>query len=194
MASKVGIANAALVELGQDRITSLDQDTEAARVVNDVYDELRLTLLQEHPWNFATRRRELPLLAETPYFGYAAAFELPVDCLRVLATNPETTEYRIEGRKLLCNRKQVSIQYVGDVTDSNLMPPTFRAALAALIAAKVAPKLSPDKKGDMEVLASRSKAAARSADSTGGGSVQAVRPNAYVASRRGRVGSNEEDA
>ncbi len=169
-ASVVEILSSALVELGEDRITSADQDTERARIVSEVFETERDALLEEHPWKFATTRAELPRLAEAPAFGYAFAFALPADCLHVMDTWPET-HCRIEGGRLLADVPAVAVRYVRRVTAAAGMPPTFRAALSARIAAKVAKKItgsSAEKERMLALYADRLKTA-KSRDAQGGG-------------------------
>ena len=50
------IANMALARLGIGRITDFTGSSSVATVLNDQYDEWRKELIQDHPWNFATRR------------------------------------------------------------------------------------------------------------------------------------------
>tara|TARA_R100000458_G_C8255885_1_gene232034 strand:+ start:196 stop:1026 length:831 start_codon:yes stop_codon:yes gene_type:complete len=52
------IANMALARLGIGRITDFTGSSSVATVLNDQYDEWRKELIQDHPWNFATRRSE----------------------------------------------------------------------------------------------------------------------------------------
>ncbi|MFW5838205.1 MAG: hypothetical protein ACOCVM_09350, partial [Desulfovibrionaceae bacterium] len=142
MSTNVAIANNALLELGADRITSMDQDTETARIVKHVFDQERDGLLEEHPWNFALARAELPLLGAAPEYGFERAFQLPSDCLRVLDLEEAATDYRVEAGRLLCDLGQVKVRYIRKITSPRDMPPTFRAALSARIAAKIAVKLT----------------------------------------------------
>lgn len=189
-ASVVEILSSALVELGEDRITSADQDTERARIASEVFETERDALLEEHPWKFATTRAELARLAETPAFGFAFAFALPTDCLHVMDTWPET-HCRVEGGRLLADEPAMAVRYVRRVTSPTSMPPTFRAALAARIAAKVAKKItgsSAEKERMLELYADRLKTA-KSRDAQGGGAPEPTDqgvfgPNRFILARR----------
>ncbi len=187
MSTNVAIANNALMELGADRITSLDQGTEPARIVKHVFDQERDGLLEEHPWNFALGRAELPLLSETPEYGYDYAFQLPSDCLRILDMDDASADYRVEDGRLLCDLDQVKIRYIKKVTSPRDMPPTFRAALSARIAAKIIVKLSASGvagKERMEKLYERRLRIAKSADAQSGGPPGRLTPNAFINARR----------
>jgi hypothetical protein len=183
----VAIANNALLELGADRITSLDQDTEPARIVKHVFNEERDGLLEEHPWNFALARAELPLLGSSPLYGFKRVYQLPVDCLRVLDLEDNVSDYRIEGGRLLCDLDRVRARYIRKVTSPRDMPPTFRAALAARIAAKIVVKLTSSGasgKERMETLYQRRLRIAKSADAQSGGPPGRIQPKAFVNARR----------
>lgn len=189
-ASVVEILSSALVELGEDRITSADQDTERARIASEVFEAERDALLEEHPWKFATARVELARLAETPAFGFAYAFALPADCLHVMDTWPET-HCRIEGGRLLADEPAMAVRFIRRVTSASAMPPTFRAALSARIAAKVAKKItgsSAEKERMLELYAQRLKTA-KSRDAQGGGAPEPpddglFGPNRFMRARR----------
>jgi hypothetical protein len=187
MSSNVAIANNALLELGADRITSLDQDTEPARIVKHVFDQERDGLLEEHPWNFALARAELALLGEDPEYGFEHAFQLPADCLRILDLENAGVNYRVEAGKLLCDQGQAKVRYIRRVTSPRDMPPTFRAALSARIAAKIVTKLTASGaagKQRMEELYHRRLRIAKSADAQSGGPPSRLAPNAYLNARR----------
>ncbi|MFP4477325.1 MAG: hypothetical protein ACLFOY_17310 [Desulfatibacillaceae bacterium] len=139
MASKVAIANAALIKIGASTITSLAEDSEAARLANARFDDALDAVLRAHPWNCATARATLTALAGAPNFGFAYQHVLPTDpfCLRVLAEN-NGYPYRVEGRRMLCDSTPVEITYVMRVTDVNLLDGLCREALAAYLARELA--------------------------------------------------------
>lgn len=82
MASDVGIANLALLKLGKARITSFNDNNAVAAAINENYPLLRDTL-QRMGWNFCRRYAALAAAVGTPAFGYAYAYPLPSDYLRV---------------------------------------------------------------------------------------------------------------
>ena len=143
MAGQVDIANDALQKLGVNEIASFDDNNEAARFFKQRYEDLRDTVLQMHPWNFALRRTSLALLATTPEFEYDYEHQLPTDpyCLKVEEVE-DNVEHRIEGRKLLGFNETVNIIYIARITDVNDFPYLFREALATYLAAQAAWKLT----------------------------------------------------
>tara|TARA_B100000287_G_C20644690_1_gene784676 strand:- start:779 stop:1369 length:591 start_codon:yes stop_codon:yes gene_type:complete len=146
MPSETDIANVALRLVGGTRITSLTQATPNANAVNDIYEQVRDDML-EFPWNFATQRVELAQLSTTPAFGYDFAYALPADWLYTISVHDNdggygTIDYREEqvaNQKVLStDRTSVYLTYVKKETDPNLMPASFRLALASALARNLA--------------------------------------------------------
>lgn len=181
----VEILSGALIELGEDRIASTDQDTERARLARAVYEVERDAMLEEHPWKFAIRRVALARLADAPAFGYARAFRLPADCLHVIACEPEAA-YAIEGGALLCDLEAVAVRYVRRIENPADMPPTFRVALSARVAARLARKItgSSAEKERLEALYRERLRTAKGRDARGGGTPEANRPDLLQRARR----------
>lgn len=154
MASEVEICNAALINIGESTITSLTEDTKAARICNQRYEPLRDAVLRAAKWNFALERVELAKLTTVPVFGYSAEFQLPADFIRHAFTDDELIEYKIEGGKLLSNRDTAKILYVKKVTDPNLFDTLFIEALAARLAMDIAKVLADETTliGEMRAL------------------------------------------
>jgi len=141
VASKVGICNLALSTLGADRITALTENSENARRLTTVYDDILKDVLRAHPWNFAIARTTLGQLATTPAFDYDYEYQLPSDCLRVISASDGTnsiTDYKIEGRKLLTNDTAVKIKYIISVTDPNQFTSQFIYVFCSRLAAEIA--------------------------------------------------------
>lgn len=145
MPSQVEICNRALGFLGQESaITSMTQDSKAARLCNRMYQLSVDAALSAHPWNCATVRS--PTLAQSstsPTFGYDYRYALPTNpyCLRVLFMKDENdTEksYKIEGRFLLCNYASVYIRYIKRITDPNEFSPWVVDVVARRIAWDIA--------------------------------------------------------
>lgn len=147
MSSKVDVANQALTMIGADRIISFGDDTTEADVMNTVYEPVKRAFLRSYPWNCASRRARLAQLAETPENEYQYQFALPDDNLRILkvyqgdriATRDwdEYSEFRIEGKKLLCNRTNIYVLYIMDIPETDL-DPHCEMALVAKLAAEAA--------------------------------------------------------
>ena len=138
MASAVQICNLALAKIGDEQITSLTDDSKAARMCNLVYEPMRDAVLRAHPWNFAVTRVALALDTDTPPYEYDAQFALPSNFLRYLGSNLlDTASFTIEAGFMLCNASSVTLKYIKQETDPNKFDWLFIEALAARIAAEL---------------------------------------------------------
>lgn len=153
MTSTVDIANYALNSLGANNISSFEENSKPARLINQRFDSVRDSVFRAHPWNCLLRRAELAKESDSPAFGYANQFVLPTNpyCLRVLEFSNGTLSYPqdnmfnntggpvfvIEGRKLLSDESVAKIKYVARVTDPQEYDANLIDALAAAIAFEV---------------------------------------------------------
>ena len=154
MTSTVDIANYALNSLGANNISSFDENSKPARLINQRYDSVRDAVFRAHPWNCLIRRTELAQETDAPTFGYTYQYTLPTNpyCLRVLEFSNGTLSYPqdnmfsntggpvfvIEGRKLLSDEGTAKIKYVARVTD----PQEYDANLIEVLAAYLAFEIS----------------------------------------------------
>lgn len=154
MTSTVDIANFALNIIGASNISSLDENSKPARLMNQRYEGVRDAVFRSHPWNCLIRRAELAQEVSTPAFGYAKQYALPTDpfCLRVLEFSNGSLSYPqdnmfsntggpvfvIEGRKLLTDEGTARIKYIARITDPNEYDAGLTEALAARLAMELA--------------------------------------------------------
>lgn len=164
--SEVTICNRALTRVGEARITSLDDQTAAARLCKEIYPQVRDEELQSHPWNFARRRATLVALAQAPAFGWSAQYPLPDDYLRLLALNGVevdqlSEEFEVEGYGdsdqvvLLCDADSAKIVYIKKVTDTSKFPPLFKKALSLSLAAEIATRIKDSQSLVESIIAER---------------------------------------
>lgn len=185
MASEASIANVMLVGLGEPTITNLDERSERALTIKVVFDETRDFLLEQHVWNFAKTRVRLAVVAQSPLFGYSAAFKLPADFLRLIDTEPELGGYRVENGCILCDETTLSISYIRRITDPAAMPPSFRDALSYLLGTKVAKKLTGSEGAvdKMKAYFADSLRTAKNLNAVSGGHEDIERPDAFIKAR-----------
>jgi len=138
MASVVQICNSALNQLGAASITALTDNSKNARLCNERYAVVRDAVFRSHPWNSIIKRQQLAQTTNTPAYGFSYEFALPSDCLRVLTINAYNSDYKIEGRKILCNESSIKITYVAQETDPNEMDVLLRETISAGLAADIA--------------------------------------------------------
>jgi len=156
MASQVEIANRALTKIGESRITSLADNVEAARTINQMWDTVRDAELRSHNWNFSIARVSLAALITVPAFRYAYEFELPSLCLKVIQVgeyypgpsmsnyrNAPEAPYQIEGRKILTDYPApLYVRYVASIDDTGLWDSSFTEAFASRLAAEACERIT----------------------------------------------------
>lgn len=145
MASDVGICNQAVAWLGGSLITALTDNTTEARLCDAIYADVRDAVLEAHDWTFAIVRRNLPMSATSPVNGYANAFPIPSDILRITDVN-DGEDWRVEGDSIVTNEAAVKIRAVAQITDPNKFSALFKQALAARLAADLAISLTRSQK------------------------------------------------
>lgn len=176
MASEASICNAALQLIKNNkRISDLEEGTKEANACEEIYEDLRDFVLENHTWNFAQKRKQLARLGSeyTPAFGWDYGYEIPSDFLRLTALYDNRDErgavpYSKESGQINSNASELFLLYTARITDPNLMPPSFRNALSKLIASRLAVALANDKQRSQvlyEQFIDQDLPAAESADS-----------------------------
>ena len=139
--SPTDICNRALAMIGANRITSIGESSTAGTLCGLLYPELRDTLLADHSWNFAIKRKSLAAAEAAPAWGYSSAFPLPSDCLRVLKPNAAdpTQDWKVEGGSIVTNLgAPLEILYISSITDPVAFSAAFTDALVHRLAAELA--------------------------------------------------------
>lgn len=150
MASEVDICNLALQRLGAKTISSLSDDSTAARECNRVYAHARDSELRAHPWSFARARVALAADSTDPSFGYAKQYTLPSDYIRILPTRDQS-DLQIENGKILTDETApLNLVYIKRETDPNKFDQLFIDLLVARIARDLAEKIT-QSKGKIEI-------------------------------------------
>lgn len=138
MGSDVTICNRALRYLGAPEILSLDQPSREADLCARHYAETRDELLECHHWNFATRYVRLAPLESPPPFGFAHAYRLPGDCLRVRLLRGGDPFEVVEDRVLYTDAAPAEGVLTVRVTDPGRYPALFAEVLARRLASSLA--------------------------------------------------------
>lgn len=156
MASQTEIVNVCMTLLGEDRVTSIDDNVKQARAAKAMWGISRDALLSAYNWSFAKARAQLSALAGAPSFQFSLKYQMPSDCLRLTfigdyyvgadLTNyrgSPTEEYAIEGREILTNiAAPLNIKYVKRVTDTALFQANFAKAFGAQLAIDLCEELT----------------------------------------------------
>lgn len=140
----------ALSRLSASTITSLTDNTTAAKLCNTLFDDLADRVMMQGSWTSTITRRALARTTNTPAFGYTYEFQLPVDpkSLKVLAIDEAVsgnTDYKIEGDKLLTDSDAIKIKYIARLTDTEAFDPLLTEAIEVLLASYLALPITGDK-------------------------------------------------
>jgi hypothetical protein len=133
----IEICSAALLKLGASPIDSLTDAAAEAQLANRLYPIIRDGLLSVHPWSFSLAQVALEQSSVPLRVGYDYAFDLPLDCLRVVSAGagcrPSGLDYRIQGPQLLASSSAITLRYQRRVPEA-MFPPFFVAVLVARLA------------------------------------------------------------
>lgn len=156
--SPTEICNLALSWLAGNRITSLEDDSDEARLCKANYNMSRRAVLEEQEWTFAIRRDEIPSLASPPLFGYQFQFLVPSTLIYGIAVyDPADANIRNEEAEqirhsyetnsdganiILADIEKIHIKFVGEVINTSRHSPLFDQTLAAHIAMNIAVQLT----------------------------------------------------
>jgi hypothetical protein len=142
--SQTQICNQAIGKLGGTPIIDIDQDSTEAKLCKSFYDDVLQTLLEEHPWTFATKRYELPQSAETPPKPFAVQYLIPPNVLRIInaSANPNfsknnTTQWQVENGFILSNDGTMFIRAIINETDLDKFTPSFIRVFVVRLAAEI---------------------------------------------------------
>ena len=162
MASQIQICNLALRHIAEQPIASLDEASEPANVLTDVFDFVYQEELRSYPWRWASETATLAEIAseEPPDFAYV--HQLPADYLMMQKIldkiSGETlydiwdelygrytlrqSEYEIRQGKLYSNWSDVDIKYTKLMSDYSKLDSTFVIAFSWRLAYEIAAALT----------------------------------------------------
>lgn len=151
------VANLVLNSLGLEQIADIATDTTTKGVtLRRHWAPVLKSLLRSHPWKFALKRVALVNSGLTPAFGFTYAYTMPADCLRVLTSEYEQDDIKIEGRYILSDVTPLEIRHIYYEDDPSLWDSAFVACFAARMAAETALALTEDagkQKANLELYA-----------------------------------------
>lgn len=90
MTSHLDLYNSTLLELGERKISSLSENRESRRVLDDVYDQTVAECLEAGDWNFGLRSVKIDSDSGlTTDFGYQNVFTKPDDWVRTVGLSAD---------------------------------------------------------------------------------------------------------
>ena len=157
MYSKTEICNIALDNFGCGRISSMEEDTEQARVMRGVYDNARKSLLAKGLWNFATSYEVLNEVADDSLYHplYTKFYVYPVDAIKIVKilscdidfmdryNYPNFEIMSAKNRRYIAtNLQDAKAQLIRDVDNPAIFSPEFVTCFSYLLSARVAEALT----------------------------------------------------
>lgn len=143
MADKVAICNRALSRLKAPRITTLDDGTSSANILNIIYDQVAEDVMAMGSWPSVLRRAALAQITTAPAFEYSYAYQLPTDpkflgLVSINEARPGDIKYTIEGDQLLCNESSANIKYLAFVSSAEQYDVYLRQAITDYLVSEIA--------------------------------------------------------
>ena len=141
------ICNLALAKIGDQSITSLDDNTVESRFCKLYYPVALGECLMLNTWNFATKLATLSQITTPPLFDWGHAYQLPADFARITKFNPsnlndQIANYEINGSVLLTDESTASIAYISNNPDPSTFTPSFISILTLKLASDLAKPIS----------------------------------------------------
>lgn len=116
--STVALCNLALTRLGSERIASITETSKPAILCNQYLQQSIDDVIRSFQWKCATSRGQLASLdIDDNYTPYTYAYQMPNDCLRLIALlddgfEPSSYEYVIEGRRIYTDLTPAYCRYM----------------------------------------------------------------------------------
>lgn len=148
MTSLVDLCNLALLRIGGETITDLDEPSATATACRLLVGPARDGVLRAHPWRFAEAAVRLARLGSAAGDGLLEpgwlAYALPGDCLAPRRLG-EGQPFRVRGATLLTPAEPAVLIYTARIDDPGRFDPLFITALAARLAADLVMPLQGDR-------------------------------------------------
>ena len=141
MPGQVDLCNMALSKVGESFIRDTAEETRPAKLCALMFAPVRDAVLRAYPWRFALKRYSASPLKKKPAFGFAHAFQIPSDCLRIL-TVEDNAEYAREGDCVLADVPVFNFTGVSRVEDTEKFDSLFVSAFTTKLAAELVMSLT----------------------------------------------------
>lgn len=154
--TKLTICSDAMIMLGAAPISSFAEATDAAKVADRLYDDIRDTLLQQYEWSWSVKKVKLARLEAAPLNEWKYAYALPGDMLGLpralfISSQPGARpmrDYEIYGTSVFCNYEDVWIDCQTRIDESRMPSYFVRVLKAACASAFAIPVADSSSKAD----------------------------------------------
>jgi hypothetical protein len=150
------ICNLALAHIKQTQTLISNLDTDEGNVADILrlhYDIARQYVLNDHKWNFATKRESLALISDSASTRWTYQYSYPNNCIsmREVETNDLTTpipfeiqNYNDDTKCVFTNQANAIGVFTFDATNPLVFSSGFVNAFSWYLASEIAPALSED--------------------------------------------------
>jgi hypothetical protein len=164
--SVLGICNLALLNLGAEQITAMDEGTEVADALSLAWPQVRDTVLVAREWHCAIKRhalvRDTTSTLVTDDWEYVYDLPADADLLRIISILDEygnPLDWRLEQlptdatvSKILCDADEAFCRYIYRNNTPSTYSAGLRQALVTRLAAEIAPRFKGSKRGRDELM------------------------------------------
>lgn len=173
--SRLAIKNMALDELPESRIDSEDEASLAAEELQDAWQPALELLLEDHDWEFATRRVTLAAVTNGRGHEWRYAYAAPSDMARPMRILPYRASdvvsgerwsevgrlrgfegavpYRISDCIIYTTQESAVLEYISNAPSEARFSAKFARALALEMASRVVMPIKKDSKRQRELIA-----------------------------------------
>jgi len=144
----IKVCSRASVLMGGSPISSFDEGTAEADVVDAMYEDIARAALTSTRWRFATNQQVLNRLTAAPTSRFDAAYQMPSDLLMLSAVtvNDDPIIYDIYGDKVYCDTSTNEIVVADYIYRANeaYWPSYFTLAVEFQVAAMLSISIARD--------------------------------------------------
>ena len=204
MADKIGLFNAALVELGHGRLNDTGEAVTAGRELNAIYSRVLADCVAAGSWNFAMETIKADAdTGVTPNFGFTEVFAKPTDWVRTISVSSDPylnyplLQYYDDANFWSADVTPIYIRYVSNDTglglDLTRWPAGFTRFVELELAARVCKKLTQSDSLKKEIETARDKARRRAlnVDAMNEPQPKFAPPGSWTSARGGNTGRGD---
>jgi hypothetical protein len=196
VATKLGLWNSALYELGHRPLTDTGEAVEAGRALAHFHSQVVEECLASGSWNFAMETIKATAdTGVTPNFGYTEVFAKPADWLRTIGVSEDENfslpliHYYDDSNFWSANSSPIYIRYVSDDTGLGLFltnwPAQFTRYVELELATRIAPKIARSEFDRVSEMRDNARKRAKNTDAMNEPQPKFAPPGSWTQSRGG---------
>lgn len=202
MATKIGLFNNSLTELGHRTLEDTGEAVEAGRALNRVYTQVVDECLSVGSWNFAMETIEATAdTGVTPEFGFTEVFAKPADYVRTIGISADEDfaspllQYYDDANFWSAPMSPIYVRYVSDDTglgyELTRWPAAFTRYAELELALRVCPKIAKSEFDRVEKLRDKAKRTALNQDAMNEPQPKFAPAGSWTRARGGSTGRSD---